>query len=143
MPSRRNRKIKKHSNGIRSIPIFVCSLFTLVGAFLLSWWLDQNCSQQQRALNEKETELKALEEEYAREQVKWDNLTSPKNIDRALLRHGLAMDAPSAGQIVRMDAKGKPKAGQLSVARLAAERSRRAPLASNSRSGGARRRTRR
>ena len=135
MVARRNRKIKKRCNGVNSASfMFPMLLVMIVGACLTSWFADQRCSQQQRALNAEEAELRALEEEYGRELVQWETLTGPKNMDKALLRHGLAMDQPGAGQIVRLDGSGRPKGGQLSVARIATRRARQAAVASNSRS---------
>ena len=114
---------------------FPAILVVVVGACLACWFADQRASQQQAALAEREKELKSLEEEYGRELVKWEMMTSPRNLDKALLRHGLAMDQPRPDQIIRIKADGRPRAGQLSVARIRAERARGGALASAGRPG--------
>ncbi len=134
MGARKNRKIKKRCSGINSASfMFPMLLVLIVSACLTSWFADQRCSQQQKALNAEEAELRALEEEYSRELVRWETMTSPKNLEKELLRHGLAMDRPEAGQIVLLDAAGRPKGGQISMARLAKRRARQTAVASNTR----------
>ena len=70
-----------------------------------------------KSIGEKERTLAKLEDERMRESARWDAMKTADNIDRALLRFGLSMRYAKAEQIVRMDAAGRPKPGQLAVAR--------------------------
>jgi hypothetical protein len=76
-----------------------------------------SCSQQLKTIGEKEKMLRRLEKDCQRESARWDAMRGPENLDRALLRFGLSMRYPKAEQVVMMDGQGRPRPGQLSVAR--------------------------
>ncbi len=125
MGKRKNRKIVKKSSGVRfGAFVFPMIFFSAIGVALIYWVADQRGASLQRSLNEEETALKSLEEEYARECVRWDSMVKPDNLDKALLKHGLAMEKPRPEQIVRLDSAGRPKPGQTSVAWINTRRSR-------------------
>lgn len=134
MRRNKNRICTKRSAGIKGsslwLPAFIVAFVATCLVYIAA---DRRGSQQQTALAAQENELNALNEECERERVKWDVMTSPKNLDRALLRHGLVMERPRSDQIVRLAKDGRPRPGQLSVAKINTERSRAGMVASNTR----------
>jgi hypothetical protein len=84
---------------------------------ILNLLASSSCTQIMKSIGEKERTLAKLEDERMRESARWDAMKTADNIDRALLKFGLSMRYAKAEQIVRMDAAGRPKPGQLAVAR--------------------------
>ena len=84
---------------------------------ILNLLASSSCTQLTRAIREKEKTLAKLEDDRSREVVNWEEMKDPERLDRALLRFGLAMRPPRHEQVVRMDSRGRPVPGQVSVAR--------------------------
>ena len=85
---------------------------------ILNMLSSSSCSQLVKEKCEKERELTRLEDARTRALACWEEMKTPDKIEIALLRHGLAMKAPQAIQVVRMGDDGVPFKGQLSLARL-------------------------
>jgi len=70
--------------------------------------LQQHCKALNREIGSLEVEQRRLMEDFARERVRWTQLKTPRNLDVALHRHGIAMAHPSPAQIVHMEAPTLP-----------------------------------
>jgi hypothetical protein len=115
---KKNRKRSKKMSVMASRSMHVGGVlmmfFVMVIVNLLA---SSSCNQLMKSIGEKERQLTKLENDRARESARWDAMKTSENLDRALLKFGLSMKYPRADQIVRMDSHGRPKPGQLSVAR--------------------------
>jgi len=116
---RKNKKVSKKmsvvANRSAQIGSVMLALFLTVLVNLLA---NSSCAQLMKSIGEKEREIARLGDEYARESEKWEEMKSPANLERALLRHGLAMSYNREDQIVRMKSNGKPYEGQISIAKI-------------------------
>ena len=126
---RKNRKIPKKmsvvaTNTMRFGAIIVF-LFVMV---ILNLLASSSCTQLMKAKGEKERELRRLDEAHTRESTRWEEMTTPEKVEKALILRGLSMKLPRPDQNVRMRADGTPYPGQLSIAR-ARQRSRTAMTA--------------
>lgn len=71
-----------------------------------------------KEIGKKERTLARLEDERVRASSRWDELLSSEKLNRALLKHGLAMRYPRADQSVRMLANGLPDPHPANLAAL-------------------------
>ena len=115
---KRNKKVKKYSrctmNSVNIVTLIVLSFL----AIMIYWSQDSYCSTLAQEIGKAEKEYKRLENDCQREAASWDRLKTPDNLRQAFIRHGLDMDRPNQEQVIHMDAKGLPKPGQMSVARI-------------------------
>ena len=111
---RRSKKMSVMASRSMHIGAVMVMFFVMV---ILNLLASSSCNQMMKSIGEKEKTLAKLEDERARESARWDAMKTTDNIDRALLRFGLSMKYARAEQIVRMDSAGRPKPGQLAVAR--------------------------
>lgn len=93
-------------------------IITLVSVALSYWFVDSKCSQLGQEIRKHEQQFVALEKERVREAARWDEKKTPEKLERAMLQHGVAMNYPTASQVVRTDKAGRPVAGQLSLVRI-------------------------
>lgn len=115
---KRNRKRSKRMSVMASRSMHIGGVLVMFFVMVLVNLLaSSSCSQLMKSIGEKERQLAKLENDRARESARWDGMKTSENLDRALLKFGLSMKYPRADQIVRMDSRGQPKPGQLSVAR--------------------------
>lgn len=114
---KRSKKMSVMASRSMHIGAVMVMLFVMV---ILNLLASSSCNQLMKSIGEKEKLLTKLEKDRTRESARWDAMKGPEDIDRALLRFGLAMRYPKAEQVVVMDAHGRPRPGQLSVARAAA-----------------------
>jgi hypothetical protein len=113
---RRNRKKRVHA---KVLPPSVAGIIVLVVSLVLVYWfVDAKCGQLGQEIRKHEQQLSALEDERVREEARWSEKKTPEKLEQAMLQHGLAMNYPSAEQVVRMDAAGQPVPGQLALARF-------------------------
>ena len=115
---RKNRKIPKKmsvvaTNTMRFGAIIVF-FFVMVILNLLS---SSSCTQLLKVKGELEREIAKLDDARMRESTRWEEMKTSEKVEEALLRHGLAMKFPGADQTVRLMADGRPRPGQLSVAK--------------------------
>ena len=100
-----------------SMPIVLVITLTISG--LLSYWgLDARCDQLGNDIRRKEIEKRNLENDFVREEARWNANKTPGKLDEALIAHGLVMTYPKEDQLVRMNRIGKPNEGQLSLSQL-------------------------
>lgn len=113
----RNRRIPKHA--IVTLSTTGMAVLVVTGFFILMsyLWLETRCSTIMRDIGRAEKRLAALEAEREREQARWNEMKVPQRLEEKLIRFGLEMKYPTANQVVRMTANGRPREGQLSVAR--------------------------
>ena len=76
-----------------------------------------SCTQLSARQGEMRREIKKLEDACQRESTRWEEMTTPENVEIALFRHGLSMKTPRADQTVQMMESGAPRPGQLSLAK--------------------------
>lgn len=111
---RRSKKMSVMASRSMHIGAVMVMFFVMV---ILNLLASSSCNQIMKSIGEKERTLAKLEDERMRESARWDAMKTADNIDRALLKFGLSMRYAKAEQIVRMDSAGRPKPGQLAVAR--------------------------
>ena len=73
------------------------------------------CEKLVVSIRNKEREYNRLEEDRVRAIARWDEMTTPDRLDKALRAHGLNMKYPRADQQVRMTREGVPYRDQLSM----------------------------
>ena len=116
---RRNVKIPKRMSVVAGITLHfgaIIAVAFLVG--ILHVLSSTSCSQLEKSIGEKKRVLDGLENDRLRVLSEWEGMKTPDSINSALVRHGLKMRNPEFGQIVRLNADGKPQMGQLSVRRI-------------------------
>ena len=111
---RRSKRMSVMASRSMHIGAVLVMFFVMV---ILNLLASSSCTQIMKSIGEKERTLAKLEDERMRESARWDAMTTADNIEAALLRQGLSMRYAKEEQVVRMDAAGRPKPGQLSVAR--------------------------
>ncbi len=115
---RRNRRKQVKANGVVSkVAVLVVVTLTLM---LTYWRIDSQCNVLGQEINENEKRLRALDGEIKREEAHWNEKNTPEKLEEAMRQHGIAMDYAKADQVVRMDASGKPVAGQIALRKLKA-----------------------
>lgn len=128
---RKNRKTTKRASSIAANTArLAVPLATAAGMVMFYMTASVKCNALAKSVDASEKELVKATADRERAQAKWDAVRSSGNLDRALMKWGLAMNLPSPAQIVRMDENGRPHPGQMSVAlaqqRAAASQSARA-----------------
>lgn len=118
---RRNRKRQVRTQFLPRTAVGV--IMTVVTVALVYWFVDSKCALLGQEIRKHEQKYSALENERVREAARWDGKKTPEKLERAMLQHGLAMNYPTADQVVRMDPSGRPLPGQLSLARFQRARS--------------------
>ncbi len=118
---RKNRK--RHVNAKVLSPALVGMSVLIVSLTLIYCCLDSKCNQLGQEIRKNEQRFEALEDEYVREEARWNDNRTPEKLNQAMLRHGLEMDYPAPDQMVRIDVSGEPLAGQIALAKFRKERS--------------------
>jgi len=113
---RRNHKRQVRTQFLPRTAVMV--IMAVVTVALTYWFVDSKCSMLGQEIRKLEQKYAAFENERVREAARWDEKKTPEKLERAMLQHGLAMSYPTAEQVVRMDAAGRPLPGQFSVARF-------------------------
>jgi hypothetical protein len=113
---RRNRKRQLHA---RVLPHWAASIIVLLVTLVLGYWfLDSKCAMLGQEIRKHERKFGMLEDERLREEARWNEKKTPEKLEQAMLQHGLAMTYPASEQVVKMDGRGVPVAGQQSLARF-------------------------
>jgi len=114
---RKNKKIRKDAH-------FKAGSANLVGAIVLGfmglmiyWSQDSRVSALLQEIGDGEKKLAALQSELDRETARWEEMKTPEKLENQLVRMGLDMRYTHPQQVVRMNARGVPAAGQMAVAR--------------------------
>ncbi len=86
------------------IPAPLVGLFVLAASLALIYlWMDHVCGAFGQRIRELERENTSLGNDLLRERHNWTAMRSPANLERALLRHGIAMGLPRPEQVVRIN----------------------------------------
>lgn len=113
---RRNKK--RHLKVIVMPKMGVFMIVTVVAAALTYLVVDSKCTTLGQEICKYEQAYKMFDNERIREENRWAEKKIPENLDRALLRHGLAMGYPTASQIARVDTRGHLVPGQAVIAKI-------------------------
>lgn len=111
----------KYNAKMHKLPLStnVIGLLLLSVAGVLGYCVfDAQCNTLGNEIRRKEVEKRNLENEYLREEARWNASKTPAKLEEALIAHGLVMQYPKEEQLVRMDRKGRPVQGQLSIAKF-------------------------
>lgn len=122
---KRNRKRTLYAKRSWYSFSFVGMLCLAVGLALCYGACINKNSTLQQDLNTKQADLGKLTEQCLREESRWNAMKSSDNLQRAMARHGIAMELPQAHQIVKMGKNGLPVQNQHSVEWYARTRSER------------------
>lgn len=114
---RRNRKVNKHTSFKVNTAGVVALLVTGFAMVMCYCVLGMRCTSIAQELQQAEKEYKQLTKEGERVAARWTELMAVKQLEEKLTRFGLEMNLPRADQIVRLNASGRPLAGQIAVAR--------------------------
>ena len=113
---RRNRKRQVR---VKFLPVPAAGVIVLAASVALSYlFMDSKSAQLGQEIRKCEQKYTALENERVREAARWNEKKTPEKLERAMLQHGILMTYPTAEQVVRMDANGRPVPGQLALARF-------------------------
>ena len=96
----------------------IALVIAVVTAVLICFRAESTCQDLRRTISAQERELKRLRDDYERESARWEEMTKPEHLERALVRHGLSMHYPKPEQVIRMRADGRPYPNQISVAKV-------------------------
>ncbi|MBR7180005.1 MAG: hypothetical protein IKD42_00085 [Kiritimatiellae bacterium] len=77
------------------------------------------CTGMMKKIGEKERLLARLEDEQTREAARWEEIKSNRSLEKALRDFGMAMHYAKPAQMVRLNADGSVRPGQISVAKMA------------------------
>ena len=114
---RRNRKVNKHSRFTVNTAGVVALLVTGFAMAMCYGVLGMRCTSIAQELQKVEKDYKQLTKEGERVAARWTELMAVKQLEEKLTRFGLEMNLPRADQIVRLNASGRPLAGQIAVTR--------------------------
>lgn len=106
----RHRKKVRNKNRAWDAPTNVWVISTrlaaivvlLVFGVIVHAVLKHHCKALNREIAKLETDQRKLVEDLSRERIRWNQLKTPRNLDTALSRHGIAMNHPSSVQLVHM-----------------------------------------
>ncbi|MBR4893817.1 MAG: hypothetical protein IKZ36_01315 [Kiritimatiellae bacterium] len=110
--SKRMSRLSVHTMHIGAI------MLTFFAMVVLNLMASSSCSQLSKSIADKENLLKQKRVELSRKRVEWNATKSSSNLEKALVKRGMAMYYPKPSQIIRMDENGKLFASQASVAAL-------------------------
>lgn len=117
------RKNKKKVNGF-AFPVPFAGAVVAIAVLALGYvWLGCRCEAIGRDIKKLETERAALMKKHQNEELRWAQLKSPRNIERALSRHNIVMTWPRRDQVVRLydadlDQRPSARSGGRTYARL-------------------------
>lgn len=116
---KKNRKVSRQSSRFVWICKHIASVIALaVGVAFINHSAESSCEELQNEIGRKSRELTLLEDEYLRENARWEEMKSLENLDYALAKHGLKMRVQKPQQIIRMRADGTPYPAQIAVTKI-------------------------
>ena len=114
MGRKRIRRKAKRNHVRVPFPVFVGNMLVITLVLALSYmWLCARCDAYGREIKRQESELEAARKRLQNEIALWSTQTSPQNMERALIRHGLAMEMPREDQIVFIGYQGGHEEDQM------------------------------
>jgi len=101
----RNRRRRGHVHALAMVPKPVGVAFVIVVSLALVYlWIGHKCTEYSAEIKRMEDRCAELDNEKVREETQWNSMKTAEKLDSLLLRHGLQMVYPNAGQVVRMTA---------------------------------------
>jgi len=99
----RKKNRKKNRKGGFLFPVPLAGIIALVCGLGLAYvWLGCGCESLGRELKDLEGQRAVALKKYRNEECRWAWMKSPRNMERSLSRHGLAMTWPRRDQVVRL-----------------------------------------
>jgi hypothetical protein len=96
------RKTRAPARG-GGFPVWLFTLLLAAAALCLAYvWGNGRSHSLGVRIKTLERELAEVNKVYAHEQLKWENMKSPPNIDRTLARYNVTMTWPAESAIVRL-----------------------------------------
>ena len=107
----RNRRAgrKPAKNGGFAFPMPLASILAMAAVLSLAYlWLNARCEGLGRRIQTLEKDLTQVQHRVINEQLKWANMTTLPNIQKALKQHRVAMSWPAEGRVVRITSRENP-----------------------------------
>jgi hypothetical protein len=98
---RRRPRIHRVHAWVRRLGLAIVCLVSVAVAYI---WMGIKCTKYGEEIRRLEIQSAEQDNERVREEFKWNAMKSAEQLDGILLRHGLQMDYPSAGQVIRLPA---------------------------------------
>jgi hypothetical protein len=99
----KNRRKVRFKHPLTYVPKPVGIGFIVFVSLALAYlWMGHKCSQYSEEIKRLEDKYAELENERVREETKWNGMKTAEQLDQLLVRNGLLMVYPTAGQIVRI-----------------------------------------
>jgi hypothetical protein len=118
--ARKNRKRSKRMSVVARRAMFGASFIGMVAVVtILNLLASSNCTHLMKEIGRKERLIEKLDGDLARESARWEAMMASVPLEQSLRNFGMSMHYAKPSQIVRLDANGRPRPGQISVARMA------------------------
>ena len=122
---RKKRKKQQQMNGY-IFPVPFAGIVVVASALALGYvWLGYQCEALGDEIKAVEARGVELNKKLLNAEYRWVRMKSPQSLEIALQRHGLKMDWPRAGQVVRLDRRelpptrdGQGRSGEMKIARV-------------------------
>ena len=96
----KNRKL--NAEGFRMPATFSLIMVLIFGVGISYLWLCSRNEALARQIKVEEQDLEDLRRQVAAEEVRWSDLIGPRNLRRALTKHGLSMKHPDPSRVVHI-----------------------------------------
>ncbi|OVE75869.1 hypothetical protein BVX97_03420 [bacterium E08(2017)] len=98
----KRKRNRRKVNGF-AFPAPYVSVVIMIAVFGLAYvWLGTRCEMLGREIKKEEAKRKILVKRYLNEEYRWSRIKSPRNLERVLQEHGIAMTWPRRDQVVRL-----------------------------------------
>ncbi|MBL7077315.1 MAG: hypothetical protein ISS31_07575 [Kiritimatiellae bacterium] len=122
---RKKRKKQQQMNGY-IFPVPFAGIVVVASALALGYvWLGCQCEAMGDEIKAVEARSVDLNKKLLNAEYRWVRMKSPQSLEIALQRHGLKMDWPRAGQLVRLERREQPRgyndhalAGEMKIAKV-------------------------
>ncbi len=107
--TRKKRKKQQQMNGY-IFPVPFAGIVVVASALALGYvWLGCQCEALGDEIKTTETRGVDLKKKLLNAEYRWVRTKSPQSLEIAMQRHGLKMDWPRVGQVVRLDKVARPR----------------------------------
>lgn len=112
----KNKRRRRQESVIKDISVPLGITFVVgVSLALVYLWMGHKCTQYSEEIKRLDGQCVELDNEKVREEMKWKEMKTADRLDELLVRHGLQMVYPNAGQVVRV---GSGAHGMLPIAQV-------------------------
>lgn len=99
----RRKRVNAKRNPKALVPVPLVALLVVVGAVSLVYlWLCSRCEGLAREIQQMERQNEELQRRAVNEHYKWLNLHSLREVQTALVRHGIQMDWPDGRRVIHL-----------------------------------------